>query len=117
MLVPSHFGLTGKSAADNAAKAALFLPVSNLTVPHSYIKSVIRIQGRKQWQLLWISETVNKLHLVEPRVNVINMFRVTRRDEVKVKIRLRIGHTYLTHGLLLRRETPLLLGLSSRLDC
>jgi len=35
MLVRSHIGLAGNSAADSAAKDALLLPVSNLTVPHS----------------------------------------------------------------------------------
>ena len=33
--VPSHVGLAGNSAADAAAKAALNLPVTNLTVSYS----------------------------------------------------------------------------------
>jgi len=35
MWVPDHVRLAGNSAADSAAKAALLLPVSSSTVPHS----------------------------------------------------------------------------------
>jgi len=101
MWVPSHVGLAVNSAADSAAKDALLLPVSNLTVPHSDYKSLIRLQALRQWQLRWNCETENKLHSIEPRVNVNNMLRLPRRDEIIIH-RLRIGHTYLTHGHLLR---------------
>jgi len=60
--------------------------------PHHYI----------QWQLRWNSETQNKLHVMEPRVNVINLFHLSRRDIIIHRLR----HTYLAHGLLLRGETP-----------
>jgi len=98
-----HVGLAGNSAVDSAAKDALLLPVSSLTVPHSDYKSLIRLQAIRQWQLRWNCETENKLHSTEPRVNVINMFRLPRQDEIIIH-RLRIGHTYLTHGHLLRGE-------------
>jgi len=81
MWVPGHVGLAGNLAADSAAKDALLLPVSSLTVPHSDYKSLIRIQALRQWQLRWNSETENKLHSIEPRVNVINMLRLPRRDK------------------------------------
>jgi len=84
----NHVGLADNSAADSAAKAVQLLPVSSLTVPHSDYTSLVRIQA--------------------PRVNVINMLyviRLPRRYEICIH-RLRIGHTYLTHGHLLRGETP-----------
>jgi len=105
MWVPGHVGLAGNSAADSAVKAALLLPVSNLTVSYSDYKLLIRIQALRQWQLRWNSETENKLHLIELRMNVINMLRLPRRDEIIIH-RLRIGHTYLMHGHLLRGRLP-----------
>jgi len=106
MWVPSHVGLAGNTAADIAAKAALLLPVSNLPVPHSDYFYHIRSLSLKHWQDSWNSETLNKLHAIEPKVNVFNVYRLPRRDEIIIH-RLRIGHTFLTHGHLLRGDTPL----------
>jgi len=64
-----------------------------------------KVDCTRQWQLRWNCETENKLHSIDPRVNVINMSRLPQRDEIIIH-RLRIGHTYLTHGHLLRAETP-----------
>lgn len=104
MWVPSHVGLAGNSAADIAAKAALLLPISNLPVPPSDFCSLIRSHSLKQWQERWSSDTLNKLHAIEPKVNVFNLYRLPRRDEIIIH-RLRIGHSFLTHGHLLRGET------------
>jgi len=57
MLVPSYVELADNTAADNAVKGALLLPVPNLTVPHSDYTSLICIQALKQWQLRWNCET------------------------------------------------------------
>jgi len=67
-------------------------------------KSLIRIQALKQWQLRLNSEAENKLHSIEPRVNVINI-RLPRRVETIIH-RLRIGHTYFRQGHLHRGKTP-----------
>ena len=104
MWVPiSHVGLVSNSAADIAAKAALLLPISNLPVPPSDFCSLTRSHSLKQWQESWNSETLNKLHAIEPKVNVFNSYRLPRRDEIIIH-RLRIGHSFLTHSHLLRRE-------------
>jgi len=95
MWVPSHVELAGYLAADIAAKVAQLLPVSNFTVPYSDYNSQVRTRALKQWKLRWNSEILNKLHNIEPRVNVINLFRLPCWDEIIIYT-LRIGHTYLS---------------------
>jgi len=113
-LVPCwSVGLAYSSSANVAAKAALLFPVSNLTVPHSHYNSLKCTQAQKHWK----SETQNKMHAIEPRVNVINLFSLSRRDEIIIH-RLRIRHAYHTHKHLLRGKLPLGVWLvkSSRLS-
>ena len=51
MWVPSHVGLAGNSAPTlHAAKAALLMPVSNLTLPYSDYFPLIRTHVLDQWQ-------------------------------------------------------------------
>ena len=103
--VPSHVGLAGNSAADTAAKAAVLMPISSLTLPYSDYLPLIRTHVLNQWQSSWSLETENKLHAIEPTVNETKSYRLPRRDEIIIH-RLRIGHTFLTHGYLLKRDSP-----------
>ena len=105
MWVPSHVGLAGNSAADTAAKAAVLLPISNLTLPYSDYLPLIRTHVLNQWQSSWSLETENKLHAIKPTVNETKSNRLPRRDEIIIHL-LRIGHTFLTHGYLLKRDSP-----------
>ena len=82
MWVPSHVGLAGNSAADTAAKAAVLMPISNLTLSYSDYFPLIRTHVIKQWQSSWSLETENKLHAIEPTVNITKSYRLPRRDEL-----------------------------------
>jgi len=118
MWFPGHVGLAGNSAADSAAKDTLLLPVSSLAVPHSDYKSLIRIQALRQWQLRWNSETENKLYSIEPRVNVINMLSLPRRDEIIIHSQVK-NWTHISYAwtFTLRGDSPSVLGLTSGFDC
>ena len=54
-----------------------------------------------QWQSSWSLETENKLHAIEPTVNITKSYRPPSRDEIIIH-----RHTFLTHGHLLKRDSP-----------
>jgi len=103
MWVSSHVGLAGNSATDSAAKARLLLPVSNFTVPHSNYNSLIRTQALQQWNS--DSSEHAACDWTKGEYYQSTCMRIPRRDEILIQ-RLRIGHTYFTHGHLRRGETP-----------
>ena len=55
------------------------------------------------WQNKWNELTHNKLHEIQTVVGKIPAFISLRKDDSAIR-RLRIGHTYFTHGYLLRGE-------------
>ena len=93
--VPSYVGLAGNSAADIAVKAALLLPISNLSLPHTDYSPLIRTYVLSQWRDSWNLETQNKLHVVEPTVNMTKSYWLPRRDGIIIH-QQRIKHTFLT---------------------
>ena len=101
--IPSHVRLAGNLAADTAAKAALLILVSNLTLPHSDYFSLIRTLVHNQWQSSWSLKTQNKLLAHKPMVNSTKSCWLPRRNEIIIH-RLRIGYTFLTHGHLLKKK-------------
>lgn len=105
MWVPSHVGLSGNSAADASAKDALSLPSTRGAVPYSDFKPLVHSHILSRWQQSWNTKTNNKLHEIQPVIKPPVFYGLPRRDE-RIIHRLRIGHTYLTHSYLLKREQP-----------
>jgi hypothetical protein len=94
-----HIGIAGNTAVDAVAKAGVSLPISNAEIPHTNFKPLVSSHVKNCWQLCWNSNTNNKLFKIKSFV--VN--RLPRRDEILIH-NLRVGHTYLTHSYLLRRE-------------
>jgi hypothetical protein len=103
--VPSHIGIAGNTAVDAVARAGVSLPISNAEIPHTDFKPLISSPVKNCWQLCWNSDTNNKLFKKQPVIKSFIVNRLPRRDEILIH-RLRVGHTYLPHSYLLRRETP-----------
>jgi kelch-like protein 2/3 len=103
--IPSHIGISGNSLADSEAKAALQLPVSRLPVPYTDFVGLIKSYVNKRWQQLWDTEANNKLHGIQPLIQTLPIHNLPRRDERLIH-RLRLGHTFLTHSFILKREQP-----------
>ena len=103
--IPGHVGITGNEKVDKAAKAALNQPpITTMKLPYSDFKPLITNFIISNWQYNW-SQTASKLSEVQPNVGSCGRSRANCREEV-VLSRLRIGHTYFTHGYLLRQEDP-----------
>jgi kelch-like protein 2/3 len=102
---PAHVGIYGNERADSLAKAALSLDrIADFPVPASDLRFHIKRLIRNEWQKDWDTQVHNKLHSIQPTVGPWpSCLRESRREEI-VLARIRIGHTHLTHGFLLRGE-------------
>ena len=75
---------------------------SNINIPVSDFVSTLKRTIFSKWQALWNEEHDNKLKQIKPTICIWNSsFQKDRRIEV-VLSRLRIGHTLLTHGYLMK---------------
>jgi len=103
--IPSHVGIKGNEVADAAAKNAIHLPIAhNTQLPYTDLKQDINTYFYNVWQELWNITPFNKLQAVKPNLGVTKLHQVVNRRDQVVLHRARIGHTYLTHSYLLKRE-------------
>ena len=105
--IPSHVGISGHERADGLAKAAL--PSSLTARSHmcwSDLKPKIVMYIDTIWQKLWNNEARNKLFETLPNLkeSLCNRANTLYRNQESVMTRLRIGHTWITHSDLLKKE-------------
>ena len=105
--VPSHVGISGNEKADRLAKAALTSSLAaHSQVCWSDLKPRVDRYICTAWQALWNNETRNKLYEILPNVkeSLCNTTQSLYRKQETVMTRLRIGHTWITHSYLLKKE-------------
>ena len=104
--IPSHIGISGNEAADNAAKAGLDLRVTDMQLPYTDFKYYIIQYIKSKWQIQWNTTVGNKLRTIQPTLGKWKGSCRTSRREETVLSRLSIGHSRLTHSYLLTRDDP-----------
>lgn len=103
--IPAHVGIVGNELADTTAKNCVTSSeISVQNVLEGDVKSYLHRNIYKKWDDCWKDLENNKLREIEPSTcSDVSSYLPNRRDSVKIA-RLRIGHTYLTHGFLLNNE-------------
>jgi hypothetical protein len=102
--VPSHTGLPGNEGAREAAACEI---LQSERAPGSDICAQLR-RAVFSWQDEWIATQKNIWRAVKPSIEVWYCFISSIREEEVLLAGLRIEHTRLTHGHLLRGDpTPL----------
>ena len=102
--IPSHIGIRGNEKVDLLAKEALSNPPVDIQIPHSDFRQSINKLIRRKWKTVWNEAIFNKLHEINPNLDVSPSLSLSiRRDQVVIS-RCRIGHTRITHSYLLNRE-------------
>lgn len=99
--VPSHVGIHGNEQADRAAAAALSTDITPFDIPSQDLRTVLKRTINTKWQDFWNEQVHNKLHVVKPNLGKSPHYLLDRLQDV-LRCRMRIGHTHLTHGYLLR---------------
>ena len=101
--IPAHIDIKGNEEADKAAKAAINMTRSKINVPVSDFIPTLKQNILNKWQVMWNEEDDNnKLKQIKRSVKGWkSSFQKERHIEV-VLSRLRIGHTLLTHGYLMK---------------
>lgn len=105
--IPSHTGIAGNEAADEAAKIAAESTTELDPTPIRWedVKRLIKRSYLEKWQQDW-ERTTGKLRAVKSNIKPWIWESDMGRKENVILTRIRIGHTRLTQAYLLLGEYP-----------
>lgn len=107
MWVPSHIGIPGNEKADTSAYEAITSPqsIKISSSPSSEIFGTIHQKIMEKWQFFWENiPLTNKLRNTKLPVKKLNYPPGTKRKDEVTVTRAKIGHSYLTHVHLVKKE-------------
>ena len=104
--VPSHVGLKGNEEADRLAASSKNIVKTSVPLPYQDLKGLFKSTILQKWQSEWDLENNNKLHTVKPVLGPWESSSHKERFNEVLHCRLRIGHSYITHGYLLQGADP-----------
>ena len=109
MWVPGHDAIRGNEAADRAAKKALDRKPTADLMPFSDLRPITAKYVCQVWQKEWDETGLvsNKFHEILPKLPDKLLSFCNTRKENTVLNRLHIGHSFLTHSFILRKEEAL----------
>ncbi|KAG1650344.1 hypothetical protein GQR58_028115 [Nymphon striatum] len=108
--LPTHVGISANEKADFVAKSVLSLPVDPQVISYKDFYMYIFKHILSIWQSKWDGEINNKLHVIKPKLGEWALACRKSRKEESILCRLRVGHSYLKHSLLLRNEAQPVCG-------
>ncbi len=98
-------GIQGNEHAEKEAKISINEPLNtSIYSPPEEIKKYININMKKFWDSRWKNNESNKLQEIRPSIfDKLHTWTTSRKQQVTID-RLRIGHTNLTHILLITKQ-------------
>ena len=98
--IPSHVGIVGNELVDKVAKdATQKQSISTHTVPVSDVAAHVKLKIYHKWKEKWASlEDNRKLKEIRPSLDIRSPLLGWARRNATRLVRLRIGHTRITHG-------------------
>ncbi|KAI5752553.1 hypothetical protein M8J77_018044 [Diaphorina citri] len=103
---PSHVGIAGNESADEEAKEAISNNITHHELFYDEIKVVTKKIFYEEWNNKWVNMSPNENKLRKIKDSVYpwkSSCQKSRLDEVCL-MRMRLGHSKITHSHLFRRE-------------